>query len=418
MSDKTSTLDPIPPLGGGDIAGTVLSELADYLSERGNASSTVGGYLRAVRHFDRWLRVEGIPIETIGPGTLQEFCGEHLPVCSCAMARGGGPHQVRAALRHLLVLLRITGRTPGPTPAPETAADRLLRDFDSHLDVVCGATPGTRRRYVQYARGFLSFTFDDGPLDLSGLRPPDLETFILDRAVRLSTGSVQQVATGLRSFLRFLHLRGECDAELASAVPRVPRRSRPLPPCLGEDQIRDLTGSFDRETPLGRRDYAMTACMLYLGLRAAEVSGLLIDHVDWRRGLLRIERSKSRRTSILPLPDAVGAALVAYLRAGRPPTDTRHVFVRHTVPVGRALSTGGVRSAIRAAGARSGLDGPLRGTHVLRSTAATRMLQGGATIKEIADVLRHRNFATTAGYLRVDRTLLRSVALPWPGASR
>ncbi len=170
---------------------------------------------------------------------------------------------------------------------------------------------------------------------------------------------------------------------------------------------------FDRDTDIGRRDYAIALCLYQLALRASDVARLRIDDIDWRSGVVQIV-GKSRRACRLPLPAAVGRGVAKYLREGRPKSSSRHVFVRHCVPLGDPIDACAVRSIIRRAFARTGLDVPSRGTHVLRHTAATRMVRAGASLKEVADVLRHRSLDTTAIYTKVDLPRLAAVALPWP----
>jgi site-specific recombinase XerD len=105
------------------------------------------------------------------------------------------------------------------------------------------------------------------------------------------------------------------------------------------------------------------------------------------------------------------------LRRGRPTSQTRHVFVHHVAPVGAAAGPSVVRQAIWAACARAGLDRKLSCASVFRHTVATRLLRAGSTLKEVADVLRHRSIDTVAIYAKVDVPTLRSVAQPWPGGT-
>jgi integrase len=139
-----------------------------------------------------------------------------------------------------------------------------------------------------------------------------------------------------------------------------------------------------------------------------------MDDVNWRDGTLQIKGAKGQRVQLLPLPIQTGEAIVDYLRHGRPATRSRTLFVRHRGPVNCPGSTGVVRSAIRRASVRCNLD-PGIGTHVLRHTAACRMLQAGASMKDIADVLRHCRLDTTMIYAKVDLARLARVAAPWPG---
>ena len=158
----------------------------------------------------------------------------------------------------------------------------------------------------------------------------------------------------------------------------------------------------------------MALCLTELGLRVSEIPPITLDDVRWREGVLRVTAGKGRRASLLPLPAAVVRALSAYAHRGRPVTTRRQLFVRHTPPVGSAVSTALVRGVIRRAYSRAALDAGT-GTHILRHTVATRLLHGGASLKAIADLLRHQSLDTTAIYTKVDLPRLRKVALPWPG---
>src|SRR5205807_10603229 len=108
----------------------------------------------------------------------------------------------------------------------------------------------------------------------------------------------------------------------------------------------------------------------------------------------------------------VGLAVVGYLQAARPSSDCRKVFLRTRAPH-RALTSTGVSQIVMSAARKAGL--PPLGAHRLRHTAATEMLRSGAPLLEIGQVLRHRSLRTTAIYAKVDRTALRTLALPWPG---
>lgn len=167
---------------------------------------------------------------------------------------------------------------------------------------------------------------------------------------------------------------------------------------------------------MGRRDHAMTLCLVQLGLRAGEIAALTLEDVDWRAGTMRLAKSKEHRASLLPVPVTVGHALAAYLRRGRPRTLVREVFVRHGLPAGQPITSSAVSAVVRRAFQRASLDVPSRGAHILRHTAATRMMRAGTSLKEVADILRHRALETTMIYAKVDLRALMEVALPWPGA--
>jgi integrase len=221
------------------------------------------------------------------------------------------------------------------------------------------------------------------------------------------------MACALRSYLRFLRFSGELVTEVGDAIPTPPNWSlAALPPSLSEADLKRFWGAFDRFTAIGKRDYAMARCLADMALRCHEVADMRLEAIDWRTGTVQLPQTKHRQGDLLPLPDSAGQALVDYLRGGRPPCTSRAVFVHHRAPMGEGVAKTTVRGAIRRAFMRAGL--PWTGTHVLRHTAATRMLEAGIPLKAIADVLRHCSLDTTAVYTKVDLPNLARVALPWP----
>jgi len=173
-----------------------------------------------------------------------------------------------------------------------------------------------------------------------------------------------------------------------------------------------LLRSFDRNTSAGRRDYAIALCFSELAVRANEVAALTLDDVDWRALSVRLRQTKQRRERLLPLPSRVARALVAYLQRGRPTAGHRQLFINLRPPVGRPLSTDGVRNVIRRAFGRCGIEA--NGPHILRQSWATIAHQRGMDLKRIADVLGHGSVDTTAPYTKVHFEQLRQAALPWP----
>jgi integrase len=175
-----------------------------------------------------------------------------------------------------------------------------------------------------------------------------------------------------------------------------------------------LLQSCDRCTPKGQRDYAILLLLARLGLRAGEVAALTLDDLDWEAGELLI-RGKGARQDRLPLPIEVGEALVIYLRDSRPPSVTRQVFIRMRAPRRGFRGPHAISTIVRRALIRAGLNPTLKGAHLLRHSLATRLLQNGASLTEIGELLRHQHPETTQIYAKVDQMALTQLALPWPG---
>jgi integrase len=149
-----------------------------------------------------------------------------------------------------------------------------------------------------------------------------------------------------------------------------------------------------------------------LGLRAGEVVALELDDIDWRTGEL-VVRGKGGVHDRLPLMQDVGEALAASLR-DRPRTSSRRVFLRSRAPHRELRRAASVSVIVHRALQRAKLNPPHRGAHLLRHSLATDMLRCGASMAEIAEVLRHRSPRTTEIYAKVDLAGLRTVAQPWP----
>jgi integrase len=153
-------------------------------------------------------------------------------------------------------------------------------------------------------------------------------------------------------------------------------------------------------------------------MRAGEVAALELDDLDWHSGQLRLRAGKCRRERVLPLPQEVGAALAEYLRHGRPQHQERRVFLTLTDPA-RTIQAAAVSAIVQRNLVRAGIPlGRRVGAHTLRHTAASRMVNGGAGMKAVADVLGHRSLQTTGIYAKLDLDALVGVALPWIGGAR
>lgn len=278
---------------------------------------------------------------------------------------------------------------------------------------VWGLSQGTRDHRRRIVRRLLRAQFGSGPIDLTAIAPTALRAFVLGPP-GFSPSTIRVMAGAVRCWLRHRQLLGEDVAALQNAVPRPACwRDAALPEGLSVSELDQLFRAFDAECPSRRRGYALVRCLADLGLRSSEVVRLRLDDIDWRAGTLTVAAGKARRADVLPLPAATGEAIADYLLYERPETTCRSIFVRHVAPLGEPVGRRVVQQALHAAYRRLGWDRTR--VHILRHTLASRLVNAGTPIKEIADVLRHRSIVTSAGYTRVDAGRLSAVAMPWPG---
>jgi site-specific recombinase XerD len=242
--------------------------------------------------------------------------------------------------------------------------------------------------------------------------------FVQQQACRVHRKVAKLATTALRSFLRFARYRDYISADLAAAVPTVASWSMTsIPRSIEPDYVRRILAQCDRQSAVGCRDYAILLLLARLGLRAGEVAFLKLEDIDWKTGCLTVG-SKGSNRSALPLPVEVGEAIATYLQEARPTSESRFVFLRTKAPIREFRSQVAILSVVRHALARAGIDSPRKGAHQFRHALACELLQQGASLPEIGQILRHRSPQTTAIYAKVDLASLCTLALPWPGGAR
>jgi integrase len=385
------------------------SGFAEDLVARGYRPGPAADQLRLMADVSRWLAERGLAAGNLTVVAAERFAAERR-------AAGRTRLVSTRALMALLDYLRDLGVVPPAVPAaPSTASEVLIERYSAYLLEGRGLAASSVRNYVGVARVFLADRERvRGGLALRELDGAAVSEFVLRESRRSSVGSAKCMVTRLRALLRFLHVEGEIERDLAGAVPSVAGwRLASLVRALDTRSVARLLSSCDRRTRVGRRDFAILLMLARLGLRAGEVAALRLGDVDWRAGEVLI-RGKGSRQERLPLPADVGEPLAGWLSRGRPRCESVFVFTRLRAPEG-GLSAGAVSQIVRRACQRAGL--PIVGAHRLRHTAATEMLRAGGSLTEVGQVLRHRGRDVTSIYAKVDRLPLAAVVAPWPGAA-
>ena len=181
-----------------------------------------------------------------------------------------------------------------------------------------------------------------------------------------------------------------------------------MPRFLSGEQIQKILDCCDRETAIGKRDYALLLLLARLGLRAGEVVALKLEDFDWDAGLITV-RGKGKRVAQMPLTSEVGTAIADYLPTGRPQCSSRRVFLRAKAPLTGFANSVAICSLVDRALERAGVESEYRGSHVFRHSLATQMPKHGASLPEIGDLLRHRHPDTTRIYVSFRQACVTTV---------
>ncbi|MCU1453565.1 MAG: xerD [Acidimicrobiales bacterium] len=281
------------------------------------------------------------------------------------------------------------------------------------LRVERGRSSNTLAAYRHDLRAYVAWLRERG-VDLAGVSESDIEAYVGHlKGLERAPSSVKRSLVSVRSLHRFLAVEDEArpDPSAEVAVPHVPRG---LPKALSEADVGRLLESVVGDSAVARRDRAILEVLYGTGLRISELVGLSLADVDLEAGLLRAF-GKGSKERIVPVGRYASAALVAWLADGGRPQLTPERWARRGDAEALLLNTRGGRlsrqgawGAVRKAGERVGLADRLS-PHVLRHSCATHMLDHGADIRTVQELLGHASISTTQVYTLVSTERLWSV---------
>ncbi|MDR3370905.1 site-specific integrase [Rhodoferax sp.] len=406
------------PLRDWLLEGPLSAQVPAYvarLKRGGYAPHTCERNLNALAHFAHWLVMCHLPVHMLDEGCIDHFLRYHLPCCDCLGGVLRSPAEAHAALIPLLEILRIENIAAPPFTPTGPIADEL-RSYETYMCEVRGLASGTRTNRLRIVERLLQSKFAGRPVDFGELQTEDVRQFIAEQLDFLGTTSnATAIASSLRAYLQYRATCGDTVQPMLAVIASPARWSMAsLPRALKPEEADRLLRSFTSTLPSPRRGYAVVRLALDLGLRGIEINRLQLSDIDWLRGTITLKGTKSKRQDILPLPPSTGRALEAYLRHERPKTSDAAVFVRRMAPHDEPIGVDAIRRIVRDAFRRAEI--PHGRGHALRHTVACRIVNQGGSIKEVADVLRHRSLNTSMIYAKLDHGALSGVALPWPGS--
>lgn len=278
------------------------------------------------------------------------------------------------------------------------------------------AVSGTLDRRSQSLKQFLKWLGSQATFaGMSELTPEIVEHFFLSYTKKMGHSARRSMQSTLRTFFRFCLQQGFILRPLDCAVPTLRTyKLATVPHGLTDKQAQKVLKTINRSNNAGRRDYAICQMLYTYGVRGGQIRALRLQDIDWTADQIFFKALKNGKDSMLPLTDDVGQSLLDYLQNARPPCDHQEIFITTRAPYHPLLDSNTISSIISRNIIVAGVNCHSKGAHAFRHNFATRMLQKGHSLKEIADVLGHRHLETTFIYTKVDFTTLKQVGLAWP----
>jgi integrase len=393
------------------------------LSAAGMSTTTVKRHKAEFSAFAGFLEARGLALPA--EADCLDFIAERSGCRIAGLRETVSSRRAQLARRPLILLMECLERGfPRVGQATAPPADRCPARFraarDEYLEACrrrgnAAASVETKQRAADL---FLAYLDEAGREKLEEAEARDLAGLWARLQRR---GYAPKTAGTLRSaladFLRHLRETGRVREDLAGKLPpqRYPRRGQTAPYPWTAEEVRLVLDQVDRQSAIGKRDYAMILLTARLGLRVGDLRRLELGWFDWRARTLALTQHKTGLPLRLPLPGDVGWAVIDYVRHGRPEAGCPQVFVKHRYPFTAFGSSKSASCRLGYYARRAGIMFPAgrsHSLHSLRGALAVAMLQADTPPPVVAAVLGHAAGSTaTAHYLRLDTEHLRSCAL-------
>jgi len=293
----------------------------------------------------------------------------------------------------------------------EVPFQAVLRQFKQYLTLEKGLAKNSLISYENDLKRYLDYLGNIRKIpDLSGVDVHHIEDYLSELiALELSTSTIARNISAIRSFHLFLILEGFCKANPATLID-LPKKSRKLPDVLNPIEIEQMIEQPDTSTPSGLRDKAILETLYASGMRVSELTELTFEQLYFEIGFIRVF-GKGSKERLVPVGGLAVDAINAYIEHGRPhlfktaQKAQNHLFLNHR---GGPLSRISVWTLVRDAALKAGIHKPVS-PHAFRHSFATHLLEGGADLRSVQEMLGHVSINTTEIYTHVDRSFLHQV---------
>lgn len=408
----------------GTPVGPYLDGFIGYLIDQGYSPVSILTKLRIATDFGKYLIAHAID----NLSEISDVDNDLFVEWYCASSRRYGPkrsshigseslHQLlKGSLRKLFTFMRKVGAIPKiPVEQVRVPHGDVLNEYAHFLKEHRGFAVRTVEIHCRWAKAlFLKLGEAKPEVSLARVGSDEIEKAFISLSEGLGRRTHQIMTSALEAFLRYLRSAGIVPMPCRPFLPRLRTYAlAALPHTIPWDDVERTLESIDRDTHMGKRDYAVVMLLAIYGLRASEVAGLCLDDLDWRSKVLRVSQNKTRRAIKLPIIPRVAEALIDYLRNGRPTIQAREVFIKCHAPI-KPITRQVVYTIVRKSLLCAGVDTKHYGPHMLRHSRATSLIRQGYSLKVVGDLLGHRVPEATLVYCKLAIDDLRDVALEVP----
>ena len=268
------------------------------------------------------------------------------------------------------------------------------KDFEYYLKIECAMSPNTVASYISDLTAFFSAVGKD-PKDVV---PEDIISYFAETTI-LSKRSQARVLSSLHSFYKWMIMEGEMTDNPSDAI-EAPKLGKYLPVVLSVEEVDRLIAAVDLDSAFGKRDRAMLETLYGLGLRVSELVSLRISSIWTEQGFVSVI-GKGDKQRLVPLGGMARDAIRDYLEVRGPAADRESSDILFLNRFGRALTRVAVFKMIKAYAMKAGISKEIS-PHTLRHSFATHLIENGADLRAVQEMLGHESILTTEIYTHID----------------
>ena len=270
------------------------------------------------------------------------------------------------------------------------------KDFEYYLKIECAMSPNTVASYISDLTAFFSAVGKE-PKDVV---PEDIISYFAETTA-LSKRSQARVLSSLHSFYKWMIMEGEMTDNPSDAI-EAPKLGKYLPAVLSVEEVDRLIAAVDLDSAFGKRDRAMLETLYGLGLRVSELVSLRISNIWTEQGFVSVI-GKGDKQRLVPLGGMARDAIRDYLEVRGPAADRESSDILFLNRFGRALTRVAVFKMIKAYAMKAGISKEIS-PHTLRHSFATHLIENGADLRAVQEMLGHESILTTEIYTHIDST--------------